>query len=94
MLHQLWVARAFFHFVFVNKSLYLAREFAHYMFLKPHSALSENCSLLGTDISAYKSRSMFSRQMKATVFLIISLSTRAVIGQFSGPYSPVRPAKF
>ena len=28
------------------------------------------------------------------IYIIISLSTRAVIGQFCGPYSPVQPAKF
>ena len=28
-----------------------------------------------------------------TFLLYLLVSTRAVIGQFSGPYSPVRPAK-
>ena len=27
------------------------------------------------------------------ILLYLLVSTRAVIGQFSGPYSPVRPAK-
>ena len=32
-------------------------------------------------------------QVGYEVLLYLLVSTRAVIGQFSGPYSPVRPAK-
>ena len=32
--------------------------------------------------------------MLAEILLHLLVSTRAVIGQFGGPYSPVRPAKF
>ena len=32
-------------------------------------------------------------KMKYMVLLYLLVSTRAVIGQLSGPYSPVRPAK-
>ena len=36
----------------------------------------------------------FSKQfIKYPSLLYLLVSTRAVIGQFSGPYSPVRPAK-
>ena len=33
------------------------------------------------------------RRMESQTLLNLLVSTRAVIGQFSGPYSPVRPAK-
>ena len=35
----------------------------------------------------------FSLTMELVKLLYLLVSTRAVIGQFSGPYSPVRPAK-
>jgi len=45
-------------------------------------------------MSADKYPSIFSRQMESVVYLLcLSVSTRAVIGQFSGPYSPVGLAK-
>jgi len=44
-------------------------------------------------MSADKYPSIFSRQMESVYLLCLSVSTRAVIGQFSGPYSPVGLAK-
>ena len=62
-----------------DNSLHLRRKYArifvlgHYLFLVPHSfpwaSLSENCSLLGTDMSADKYLSIFSPQMEAIVYL-------------------------
>ena len=36
----------------------------------PRASLSENCSLLGTDMSGDKYPSIFSRQMKAIVYIL------------------------
>ena len=62
-----------------HNSFHLARKYArifflgHYLFLKAHSlsraTLSKNCSLLKTDKSADKYPSVFSRQMKAIVYI-------------------------
>ena len=62
-----------------HDSLHLGRKYArifvlgHYLFLEAHifprAALSENCSLLGTDMSADKYPSIFSRQMETIVYI-------------------------
>ena len=49
--------------------------------------VSGNIEILGKQNSLFPSGPV----IKCLLYLLVS--TRAVIGQFSGPYSPVRPAK-